>query len=382
MNLWEDTHRRCHPNTFESEVPQPSTPDGWPSASQLTADSRAIDLEGVRAGINENDVILDATGGDDQPGEIVQERDYGEENRGEARRAVEHSGIDAIAYYAPIHFYGGTRWGIYLHERLFFGACAELAASLGAAHWDGIVTDMLTVLDQHELFHGAVELFGLVVEDFASFGAPCGVCPYEGYFREEYQKTWPTADCGEERIASALQFRCRFKTPRFRAALSDLFVAAPPAYASWQAYRTRDALAEAVQELARKILETINAGALVCSLLRGGGAFWFPEAVPSWLDSKGPVPRWVYRTAGITTRRFLRALLGNVRMQEFLNAVVRVYNARVVSGGKHRALVFPNGRKVPFATHRTVPDYLLGDIARALGMTRKEVLASCLEVSV
>jgi hypothetical protein len=349
--------------------------------TQLTADSRAIDVEAVRAGINENEAVLESAVAEDLPGEIVEEREYGEENRDEARRAIERSGIDAIAYYAPIHFYGRTRWGIYLHERLFFGTCAQLAASLGVAHWDGIVTDVLTALDRHELFHGAVELFSLVVEDFACFGAHGDVCPYEAYFREGYQKTWPTADCVEERIATALQFRCRFKTPRFRDALSDLFVAAQPAYASWHAYRTRDALAQAVQELAWKILEATNAATLVCRVLRGSGALWFPEAVPSWLDSKGPVPRWVYRKPGVTTRRFLRALLGNVRMQEFLNAIVRVYKARIVSGGKHRAIVFPNGRKVPFATHRTVPDYLLGDIARALGRTRNEVLASCLEVS-
>jgi hypothetical protein len=120
--------------------------------TQLTADSRAIDVEAVRAGINENEAVLESAVAEDLPGEIVEEREYGEENRDEARRAIERSGIDAIAYYAPIHFYGRTRWGIYLHERLFFGTCAQLAASLGVAHWDGIVTDVLTALDRHELF--------------------------------------------------------------------------------------------------------------------------------------------------------------------------------------------------------------------------------------
>jgi hypothetical protein len=54
-----------------------------------------------------------------------------------------------------------------------------------------------------------------------------------------------------------------------------------------------------------------------------------------------------------------------------VKALVRCYGARIVSGGKHAAIVFPNGKKVPFASRRTVPPYLLGDVAEALGIQRK-----------
>ena len=56
------------------------------------------------------------------------------------------------------------------------------------------------------------------------------------------------------------------------------------------------------------------------------------------------------------------------------------YGARVVRGGKHLAVKFPNGRKVPYASNRPVTDYLVGDIAKALGVIKPEILSNCLGI--
>lgn len=109
---------------------------------------------------------------------------------------------------------------------------------------------------------------------------------------------------------------------------------------------------------------------------------WFPDLSRSWLDSQGPVPRWVYRPDSVTPSRFARGILGNVRLRDLLTGLERRYSARIESGGKHSAIHFPNGKKVPFPTRRTIPPYLIGDIARALGVTKREILSNCLAVHV
>ena len=102
---------------------------------------------------------------------------------------------------------------------------------------------------------------------------------------------------------------------------------------------------------------------------------WFPDL--NGLDSHGPVPRLIIEQVEHTAARFARLIVANVRTDDLLSAMCRQYQAEIVSGGKHRALVFPNGKKVPFPSKRAVPVYLVGDIARAIGVSKKDVLAAC-----
>jgi hypothetical protein len=356
---------------------------------RIKADSLSIDIMEVGRRAQTPEAAAGDEERGDQRGAIEDEREVGERNRVRARDAIASSGFDAIAFFAPIHFFGYKRWGIYIDEEVFFGACAEVAAFLDIADWASIVADMLRGIRRHEPFHSSVELFALVLEDFSRLGASVEKCPYDLHARNDYRKSWPGADCLEERIATAVQFRCRFKTPGFREVMARMLNSAPPAYAGWSTCETPQALDESIQALGLKIIEAAYSGQVFIWYLRTIAddrlprpRLWFPEYTTRSLESKGPLPWWAHRTGGVRTGRFSRALLANVRLTDLLNALQRVYNAQIVSGGKHAAVVFPNGRKVPFPARRAVPAYLIGDIAKALGVTRKEVLSTCLGVNV
>ena len=191
----------------------------------------------------------------------------------------------------------------------------------------------------------------------------------------------------KESLATASQFRCRFRTPGFRRVLHEMIEHAPSCYRGWRSYRSSTDLEKGIQSLAEKILCAAFEGAWCVSCLAfplssGCGTLWFPEITPSYLDSNGPVPRRIYRSDTRHPRRFAPAVLGSIRLRDLLKSLVRCYGARIVSGGKHQAIVFPNGKKVPFASRRTLPSYLIGDVAHALGVERKEILGKCLGVYV
>ena len=388
MNIWEHTCGRCHPDRRASRLPQAPTHPGWEDPEAITSASHVIDLDQASRGMQgtEESELSDPVA-DEDPVADIDEREYGEGHRTAAVEAIRRSGTEAIAFYAPIHFYGHKHWGIYIHERNFFGACAEAAALLASSAWDDVVADMLRAMMRHECFHAAVEFFNLVLEDLACLGADKLLrsnCPYDAYFHNEYQRTWPTHECLEERIATAHQFSARFRTHGFRRVMAKMLESAPPAYAGWKVYGKRDAIDKGIQRLAFKIISgsyKLQAARKVLTAFQYR-AVWFPQTDPRSLDSKGPVPRWVYHSDGVRPSRFARAVHGNVRLKRLLNALERIYNAQVGRGGKHSAIRFPNGKKVPFSATRTVPPYLIGDIARALGVTRKEVLSKCLGVHV
>ena len=394
MNLWEDVFGRWP--WRHSPSSSPPTPPTWRTdVVDLFPRSHLVNIEDA------TDTRQDDVDSAEPP---VDERAYAEDHRDEARDAIRTSGTEAIAFYAPIHGHGRERWGIYFHERVFFGACAEAASSLPNSSWNDIIADMLHTVERHEVFHAAVELFALVLEDFAFLGdmdiqqrmreasnpvsetpnLPEMACPHQSYFKNDYLPSLPTERCLEESLATASQFRSRCRTPGFRRVLEKMIEHAPPSYRAWRSYRSSAELQNGIQSLANKIIcaafEQPRAVSILASGL--GTLWWFPEIVPSCLDEKGPVPRWIYHADGRHPSRFAPAVLGSIRLRDFVKALVHCYGARIAPGGKHAAIVFPNGKKVPFASRRTVPPYLIGDVAQALGIQRREVLSTCLDIHV
>jgi hypothetical protein len=248
----------------------------------------------------------------------IDERAYGESHRALTQQAICKSGFEAIAFYSPIHACGADHWGIYIHEQTFFGACAEVSTLLGGASWGSIVSDMLHVINQHEVFHAAVELFSLVVEDFARFGheqqcsaiedsgsdLPEFPCAFQMYFQNEYQPAWPNDSCIEEKLATAYQMGCRFRTPGFKRALARLLRSALPAYTNWESYKTMEAKTRGVQELIERILKPVYKVAIFNSKMLDATTFWFPDLRIEWVDSKGPIPRRVYHPDIVRPARF------------------------------------------------------------------------------
>ena len=399
MNLWEDIFGRWPWRHRPS--PSPPTPPTWfANVVDLFPRSHLVNPEDVSDSQQDDGNIAEPA---------IDERDYAEDHREGARDAIRASGMEAIAFYAPIHGYGSEKWGIYFHERVFFGACAEVASSLPNSSWNNIVADMLCTVERHELFHAAVELFTLVLEDFALLRdldlsqqmpeqpSPLNyhhnflemACPHQSYFKNDYLPSLSTEHCLEESLATASQFRTRFRVTGFRRVLQGMIEHAPPYYRGWRSYRSSADIEKGIQSLADKILvaafaafEILRASCELAPGSRLGTPWWFPEITPSRLDAKGPIPRWAYHADGRHPSRFAPAVLGSIRLRDFVKALVRCYGARIACGGRHAAIVFPNGKKVPFASRRTVPPYLIGDVAQALGIQRREVLSTCLAIHV
>jgi len=392
MQLWESIFRRQHSDPAQQPPPEPPfIPYGWPSVEDLLRNSDEFEV--AAAEVAQDDV------GDLAP--AVDEREYGAQHRDDAVKSFAAVGVEAIAFFAPIHFFGSTAWGIYINEPVFFGICGELAEQLGVSNWDGIRNDLLASLGRHELFHAGVELFALVMEDFSTLGHgearfqlskwpdaleswPEPVCPERAYFAKEYRTTFPGDGCIEEQLATAIGLSGRFRTRGFRRAFADRLAGCPPAYANWKRYQHAQSKLKGMQDLAHKVVVAAfqnesamrNFKAIALSLW-AASELWFPNTSSRALDIFGPVPWRIYRPHRLRPRRFAQLIVANLRLRDFLNAMKRQFHAGVRGGGKHQALVFPNGKKIPFATTRTVPAYLVGQVANALEISRRDVLSAC-----
>jgi len=383
MALWELTFERCHADADLSKLKAPAPPP-----LQQTLSWHGPEPIDPRSTTDAGNAIT-ATAMPES--EYVHDQGYAAEFRHISADAISEIGMEAVAFYAPIHFHGPAHWGIYFVEPVFFGTCANLADILGSQHWDSIVEDFLKAIDRHELFHAATELYALIVEDIIpSKTVPCH---YDAYYAHGYKATYPTADCIEEIIATAIQFRCSFKTPGFANALKEITAAAPPCYNNWKTCKFPSRRQEESREPSSIDLLTgrVLTAQMRCLASRSAThripyGKWFPHWRPESLERRGSIPRWVYPINHMTTKRFqnglLHGLFGNVKMRDLLVGVKNEYDAEIVSGGKHQAIKFPNGRKIPYPTSKHVPAYVIREIADAVGVDRKEVLKRCLNIQV
>ena len=374
MNLWIASQDRCHGTVTNAVCPEPPRLPGWPSHPDLLDKSNEIDHTRV--------LSPELIAPDGEP--FVNERDYAQSQRGAFLDGYRSVGTEAVAFYAPVHFFGETRWGIYLHIGHFLGACAELAGRLGSPNWDDIVTDAFHAVERHEFFHAAVELFSLVLEDFGylrcaapDFDEGTGLlCPYELYSNNVYRRDFPTSKCLEEALATRSEFQSRFRTAGFGKVLAQMIKSAPPAYQEWEAYKTAGRMRQGIMRLAETIIgETLPAAKVKAKFSSPySAAVWFPALSPDCLDVKGPVPRRVYSPDGVRIGRFVESIFGNYRIEDALRTLKREFGAEVIPGGKHPAIRFRNGRKVPFSrSWVTVPNYWIGQVAAALGVRRREI---------
>lgn len=396
INLWTDTYRRCHPNTERFNDSQFKS---WPGLENSSVEISGTTFE--NQGRVDNDLIkgLDSPDGF----EITDEKAIGEQNKEEARNSIKKDGMDAIAFYAPVHFFGEINWGIYIHERRFFGLCSAIVDEIGQneANWDDVLSDVYKALMRHEYFHAGVELFCLVFEDFTGpFAAQ--VCAYTSYFDDIYTKTYPNVDCSEESLATAAEFLCKYRSPGLKSALTEITKTMPPGYANGLEFRRRVEFREGVQQMAfnlRRNAESIGTITAVCensddenqpniyASLRMAqmrfpgasiGSVWFPSTTPRSLNKCGTVPRWIYRSGGITSSRTLKKSKRTLKMREFLRTLMREYNATLDGGGKELKIRFPNGKKVSYSKSAIeVKEYLVKEIADILSISKAELRQRC-----
>lgn len=381
MNLWEDTYDRCHPNSAPS-VP-PNFNNQWPSGFGSGGEEILDDTFSGSPDLNTERLTSSSDF------EIQDEQKIGAASMEEARDALSQVGIDAVALYAPIHFFGKRQWGVYIHERRFYGLCWSIFDLLNKPDWNILVADVHKALMLHEYFHSAVELFSLVFEDFASYlGQPCA---FDEYFKQVYEPSYPTDNCLEELHATASEFRSRYLTRGLFGALSTVTSSFPDAYSKWGDYRDAPSFYNGVQALALVIRETGEGLSnhsspnqvlwypprLLYSKLSPGriGRLWFPPLTPAALDQLGPVPRWIYRSGGVTSERTLKKSFPSIKMKKLIKFLRSQYRVSVMAGTHHPKFVFPNGCIVPYSRSAVeVKPYLIKQIAAVLGIEKQELV--------
>ncbi len=414
MNLWEAIYLRHKGNLKdEPSLTPPSHLSTWFGQGVISG-SASFDPIDVRNEI-ENDSSPEETKGEPDIAP-VDERTFAEQNQRNAVERHKQNGMEAIAFFAPMHYYGIENWGIYLNEPVFYGMCSRLAEILPSAKWNELVLDFYKAVEQHEMFHAAVELYCLVGEDFADMGFKGALyvykqldskdksqiiesnppCWYKPYHENCYRKNFPTENCIEEVLATTAESFCDFKVNGMRDALKQIQLSAPAAYqcieecpdfsdfSSFERYAA-DTIAEEMMLKANDPWWKKIWAQKVAQMLQGEKELlgrWFPNLLPSWLDSHGPVPRWVYHPGSMSPGRFIPRLLTNVRLNDFLNGLRRVYGVVAKPGGKHWKLIFPNGQTLPFPNRTEVPVYLPREIAQKLGIDRRELLRRCLDIAI
>lgn len=101
MQLWESIFRSHHPGPAQQSPPEPRfIPDCWPSVEDLLLNSDQFEVAGAE--VAQDDV------GDVAP--AADEREYGEQHRDEAVKSLASVGVEAIGFFAPIHFFGSASW--------------------------------------------------------------------------------------------------------------------------------------------------------------------------------------------------------------------------------------------------------------------------------
>jgi hypothetical protein len=325
-------------------------------------------------------------------GRLVRPEELADEYEDDAGRSFKEKGFEAIAWYAPITFFGPKRWGIYFHEPRFWGYSRRLQRAMGTSTLRDVARDLYRMIDRHESFHAAVELFALVSQDLgAAPGVPRGWTLYEAYFDAPapvgYRSTFCTCDCIEESLATAAQFRhLRPRVKGLKAAIEHELTMAPPGYRDWVKFRTSARFQDGLFDLtADRILSHTHSGAAhVASLKAGMGpsgksvaaGWWFPPLNPEKLSEFGRIPHYAARKPGVYTKLFPPSILGNRKMKDVRRMAQRLYGATVSDGhAKHaKQLVFPNGEVVPLPNAKGVPNYIIEQIAKAANKRKREVL--------
>lgn len=379
MNLWEDTFERCHRNSAPSVPPNFNQ---WQSGFESGAEEIFDDTFSAPEELDAEPLVSNSDF------DVQDEQRIGEDSETETMDSLKQNGFEAVALYAPIHFFGKDKWGVYIHERRFYGLCWSIFVLLGKPDWNILVADVHKALMHHEYFHSSVELFSLVFEDFASF--PGSPCVYDEYFNQVYQPSYPADNCLEERLATATEFRTRYQTRGFHGALSFVTSGLPDAYSKWRDYQDALSFYGGVQTLALKIRETGEGLSnhstpnqvghypprLLYSAINPGhiGRLWFPPNTPGTLDKLGPVPRWIYRSGGVTTNRTLKKSFPRVKMKKLIKYLTSNRKVTKETGAKHPKLVFPNGFKIQYSHSAVeVELYLFKQIAEALRIDKREL---------
>jgi hypothetical protein len=394
---WEDHH-----NSLRQASPQPNDPlppdltriediearRGLPSRDELDrlADNRRR-IEPVAAlrprdwqpesGERGEGAVDDPAGED--------ESELGEANRIATDQAIAVAGIDAIAYYLPITFYGPNRYGIYIRESWYYGLCARIQELAPHVDWADVTDLVLQFLLHHEGYHAAVELSCLTSDDYLERKT---AETYRWFFDLVTGQWRVTARqhgagpyrCPEEQLAQHAGFSSLSGTPAgeaIRSALIHVSTSGPSDYV-YNDSEWSKASAKQKQESLERALHRTQAASL---LHRPAPASiddlqaevepraWFPKggARDVLSESYGLLPVYVVDFGRTLSLRFARAcVLRNIPIRKFIKAVCKNFDAiHDPKGGKHPRIIVDKHRITYPRSAKITPDYVIDQFLHA-----------------
>jgi len=324
------------------------------------------------------------------------EQQRGQEARSETQQALNEQGIDAIAYYLPISFYGPHRYGIYIRQRRFFGFCSEVHTRVTNVSWDDTANALLRFVMHHEAFHAAVELSCLTNDDYDERKV---ARTYHRYFdlavrkwRHSHSGPHYPYRCPEEQLAQHAGFTALPVTTAgdmIRAELLKVFKKGPADYV-YDVEDWRRRVPTERQVILERALHRVQSASLLSrsfpssvSAVHAGieARGWFPkDGAKGVLSGKhGIVPTYLVDTGPEPFGRFARAHSPrNIPVRDVLR-VLKKRGVQVEEGGKHTKLIFPNhGRPIPFSrSAQTMPEYVMKKFATALSTSLDTLVAEC-----
>ena len=331
----------------------------------------------------------------------IEERGIGETHTAETDEAINEAGVDALAYYLPITFYGPRRYGIYVRANRFYGFCNRVQKIAPTASWGEVTAESWDFVLRHEAFHAAVELSCLAGDDFM---ARHKARTYKNYFGLSAQ-SWPSAHygaagpyrCPEEQLAQHAGFSRIAETASGIAitnALIQIFRGAPADYAyDPSEWPSRGPCSQkSKQSQLQRALHSVQLASLLGCRKPASVSDTRPNIEPpAWFPQKGSVDvlEGIYGSVPVRVvdfgrklpRRFIRACtFRNIDMRKFISAVCRECDvSHDEKGGKHPRLVVGEKRhKVPYPrAARTTPLYVIEEIAELLSTTKEDLLSQC-----
>lgn len=331
----------------------------------------------------------------------IEEREFGATHSAETDEAISEAGVDAIAYYLPITFYGPRRYGIYVRANRFFAFCKNVQTLAPTASWGEVTAEAWDFVLRHEAFHAAVELSCLAGDDFT---ARHKARTYKTYFGL-CARSWPSGHygaagpyrCPEEQLAQQASFSQIAKTASGIAitnALIQVFRRAPADYvydpSEWPSKGPRSAKNKQSQ-LQRALHSVQLASLLSCRQPASVSDVRQEIEPPAWFPPKGAidvlggvygcVPVRIVDFGRKLSLRFIRACtFRNIDMRKFISAVCRECDvSHDEKGGKHpRLIVGVKKHKVPYPrAARTTPLYVIEEVAELLATTKEDLLSRC-----
>jgi hypothetical protein len=281
--------------------------------------------------------------------------EIGKENVDEVIKEIKGKGVEAIAFYAPFHFY--ERWGVYFFEEKLYALAYFILKSLGPqphlSFYEVLEVCFRSILE-HEIFHFKTELFSTIAEEMIRH--PSIYAPY-------FQRNQPYSQL-EEALANAFMISSRIVIP-IKKEMENICNNSPPGYKDYHKYVTRKT--EGVLEHTKNILgdeALVSHARFFERTLKGRSLFL---VVPTHMISI-PINQ---------NEKTLLFLLANERIEDLVKWVCKEYNCKSdVHRGPHNKIIFPNGESVPFSRslRKGIPPYLVKEIAQKLGMDKKELL--------